>query len=211
MRSTKKLIFTANILLLSSKAFCSGLYFGAAVGQSHSQDAGSASDLIWFIYTNINTESSDTKDTAFSAYFGYEFDFNEMCVGVEAGWIDFGENTLYAEGQDFSPGGDGKRTANITAEADAITVSAQLKKAVVNDLSLFGRIGLSSWDVSCTLYGETYNALGDKTGSIFDSGSESGTDLYFGIGLEYKFIRVEFDRYKINETDTDYVSIGIKF
>lgn len=210
MISKTKPILTVILLILSTKVLCSGLYFGASVGQSDSEDTGST-DLSWFNYTNINSESSDTKDTALSLYFGYEFDFTEFSIGVEAGWIDFGENTFFSEGQDFSPGGDGKRTANVSAEADALTVSAQAKKKVTKDISLFGRFGISSWNVSGTIEGEVFNALGGLTGSTSNSVSDSGTDPYFGFGLEYKFLRFETGRYQMGETDTDYLTLGIRF
>ncbi len=211
MKSTKKTIATAIILFLPSVGFCSGLYFGGAAGTSNSGDAGSASELSYFTYTNVTQESSDTKDTALSVYMGYEFDFPGFVLGAEAGWIDFGENRLSAEGQDFLPGGDGRRTVDVSADADAITLSLLAKKEVADGFRVFGRLGISAWDVTGQLNGTVYDSLGSQTGSTSRSVSDSGTDPYFGIGVEYKFMRIGFDRYTINDTDTDFLYIGIKF
>ncbi|MBV1870495.1 MAG: hypothetical protein KUG76_06270, partial [Gammaproteobacteria bacterium] len=67
-----------------------------------------------------------------------------------------------------------------------------------------------SWDVSGKVDGVVYNSSGSQVGSTAFNGSDSGTDIYFGLGLEYKFMRLQFDRYKIGESNTNFISIGAK-
>lgn len=209
MKKYKVIIFASTFLVLSGNAF-SGMYFGASLGKSNSSDAGSASDYYYFLYTNVETELSETEDRAFSIFTGYDFELLENQFAIELGWIDLGENTLEALGQDSPIAGDGKRTLDVRTEAEAINISFIGKKNVVKDLSLFGKLGVSSWDVSGRLDGVVYNSSGDQVGSTSFSGSDSGTDIFFGFGLEYKFILFQLERYKIGDSNTSYVSIGAK-
>ena len=209
MNKYKEIFFTGALLVMSSNAF-SDMYFGASLGKSSSSDLGSASNYSFYYYTSVESELSDTEDNAFSIFTGYDFKLAENEFAVEAGWVDLGESSLETIGQDFGVAGDGTRTLNVVAEAEAISISFIGKKSVAKGLSLFGRLGGSSWDVSGKVDGVVYNSSGSQVGSTAFNGSDSGTDIYFGLGLEYKFMRLQFDRYKIGESNTNFISIGAK-
>lgn len=210
MTFTKKLFTSLYMLALPLTGFGNELYFGGSLGQSRSEDA-SASELSYFAYTNVTSEASDTEDFAYSVFFGYTFDFTDFSLATEVGYVDFGENTLVAEGNDFAVAGDGTRTVNFSAEAESLSVSLIALKELQDDFSVFGRLGVSQWDVSGQLNGQVFNSSGAQTGFTSQSASEDGTDLYLGFGLEYKFIRVGFDRYEVNDSTTNYLYAGVKF
>jgi hypothetical protein len=187
------------------------VYFGATAGSVDSGDAGSIAGANWFTYTNITSESSDTKDSGYSALLGYEFEFSDFGLGIEAALVDLGEIQAQAEGQDASVAGGGRRTAKAQASADGFTLSALLLKPISDDFKFYGKLGVMSWDISAELVGDIFDSMGNKSGSIVQSASDSGTDALVGFGVEYKFIRAGIDRYKIDSSDTDYIYLGVKF
>ena len=105
MKKYKEIFFASTLLAMSSNAF-SEMYFGASLGKSSSSDVGSASDYSFYYYTSVESELSDTEDNAFSIFTGYDFKLAENEFAVEAGWVDLGENSLEAIGQDSSTAGE---------------------------------------------------------------------------------------------------------
>src|SRR5262245_4642131 len=68
---------------------------------------------------------------------------------------------------------------------------------VGNNLSITGKLGFAKWDVDAGFFG-----------------SQDGTDLTFGIGVQYDLnpkigIRGGWQRYDINDNDADLFSIGL--
>ncbi len=204
-----KILITSAILAFSSSSF-SEIYFGASAGQSSSTGGDSASDSSYFWYTNVESESSDSTDHAFSIYSGYNFSSLNNNLAIEAGWVSLGESNLTAAGQDFSPGGDGKRSLDITNKTEAITLSVIGKKSIANQLKLFGKLGVSAWDITGDLDGVVNDAAGNQTGSTTRSVSDSGNDIVIGFGLEYQYLTVQFERFKIGESNTNFISVGAK-
>lgn len=88
-------------------------------------------------------------------------------------------------------------------EASAFSLGMLGKLPIKTDLTLFGKVGLSAWN-----------------NDISPSSSDSGTDVYFGIGADYDIggrsaVRFGIDRYKmggdtIDENITSF-SIGFMF
>jgi opacity protein-like surface antigen len=69
-----------------------------------------------------------------------------------------------------------------------------------NNFSIFGKLGLAKWDASACAFGIC--------------ASDNGTDLTFGVGVQYdlnpKFaIRGQWQRYDIDSEDGDLFSIGV--
>ena len=89
----------------------------------------------------------------------------------------------------------------IKAEATAISLGILGKVPVKTDLTLFGKVGLAAWDIDVS------------PGSF----SDSGTDVYFGIGADYDIsgtsaIRFGLDLYALNgDVDEDITSFSIGF
>lgn len=70
---------------------------------------------------------------------------------------------------------------------------------VANQFSVFGKLGLAMWDVDA-------GALG----------SDDGTDLTFGLGVQYDFtpklgLRAQWQRYDVSDADADVYSVGIVY
>jgi OOP family OmpA-OmpF porin len=132
----------------------------------------------------------DDSDTAWRILGGYRFNRN---LAVELGYTDFGEVSA----------GDGGAN-NVTAEATAFELVAVGSLPLSNEFSVYGKIGMFRWDVDAT-----------GTGVFAGSESDSGTDVTFGVGVQYDFtrqlgLRGEWQRYSADE-DIDVISIGVVF
>jgi hypothetical protein len=208
MKKASLILILVSLLAHPASSFAD-MYFGATVGQSSSEKM-STSGLSYFNYTNIDTESSDTSDTAFSIFAGYDFKIYDNDFAVEVGWVDFGKNSLSASGQDFLPGGTGRRAATVVKETNAITLSMVGKKKVVKDLFAFGKLGLSAWDASSKFRGTVTDSSGNLSGSTSQTSSDNGYDVFLGVGVGYGNVMIQFERYRMNESDINYISLGFK-
>lgn len=99
---------------------------------------------------------------------------------AEAAWVDLG---------DFSAGG-------FNAEADGFSVQGVGFLPLNAQFSLLGKLGIFFWDVESNI------------------GDDDGSDIFFGIGGQYEInqqvsIRGEWERYDLDDTDVDLLSIGV--
>jgi OOP family OmpA-OmpF porin len=166
----------------------------AFVGPAFAQDMGFYAGLS-FGQSSADVDCSglaqcDDSDTAWKILGGYRFNRN---LAAELGYTDLGE---------VSAGDGGANT--ITAEATAFELVAVGSWPVSNEFSVYGKVGVFRWDVDAT-----------GTGMFAGSESDSGTDLTFGVGVQYDFtkqlgVRGEWQRYAADE-DIDVISIGVVF
>ncbi len=109
-------------------------------------------------------------------------------VAIEGGFVDLGEVS--------------DSTASI--ETSGAFAGLGLFVPLQPGFELTGRVGLIAWDA-------------DMKASVGPaSSSEDGTDIYYGIGAAFQVSRelhltVGFDRYDIDDTDVDMLSLGAKF
>ncbi len=106
-------------------------------------------------------------------------------IAIDAAYTNFGE----------------AEKAGTKLEATAISLGILGKVPVKTDLTLFGKVGLAAWDVDAS--------------SPFGSSSDSGTDVYFGIGADYDIsgtsaIRFGLDLYTL-DGDEDITSVSVGF
>jgi len=91
--------------------------------------------------------------------------------------------------------------AGLKAEASALSLGMVGKLPIKTDFTLFGKVGLAAWDVDVS------------PGSF----SDSGTDVYFGIGADYDIsgtaaVRFGIDKYTMSgDIDEDVTSFSIGF
>ena len=70
---------------------------------------------------------------------------------------------------------------------------------VANQFSVFGKLGFAMWDVDAGVFG-----------------SDDGTDLTFGLGVQYDFtpklgLRGQWQRYDVSDADADVFSVGVVY
>jgi len=191
MRATK--MFAAAVLVLSglvaaSQASAQGFYIGGSVGNSDIDDE---------ITTGLITSGSvDGKDTGFKIFGGYQFDQN---FGVELAYVDLGKAS-YSGSFFGAPVTGGK------VEVWGLNISAVGTLPLNPSFSLFGKVGLFSWEAEAS----------DVTGGVPFSAKDDGADLSVGLGLSYNFTknvsaRVEWQRFMMDVADADLLSVGIVY
>jgi len=106
-------------------------------------------------------------------------------LGVEAAYVNFGEPEDTVLNQKLKADGDG-----ISAFAVGFLPTGPV--------DLFAKVGLISWD--------------SKISGSFD---DSGTDLAYGVGAQFRVlglsIRAEYEKFDISDVDLDMISVGLTY
>jgi OmpA-OmpF porin, OOP family len=182
-------VFSATSIAISSMAQAQGWYGGVSIGQTKDND--SAADLRSIGFSG----NVDDKDTGWKVFVGNQFNQN---AAIEFGYVDLGEVT-----------GSGTYLglpASVSAEVKGFNMALIGILPVSNEFAVLGRIGLFRWDADATA-----NVAGFP-----GSASDTGTDLAFGVGAKYDFgknvgLRVEWERFDVDEGDVDMLSVGLAF
>lgn len=181
-----KAILTSTALGLSMAPLAaladSGFYIGASAG-----GATLEADINEPTLPQLPS-SIDEDDTAFKVFGGYRFDLPLIDLGVEAGYVDFGEPDIDIVGE------------LLTVETTGITVwgVASLDAGLID---VFGKLGLISWDVDASFLDEGFG--------------DDGTDLGYGLGAAFNLgplqIRGEYELYDLDDTDVSMLSLGLAY
>ena len=163
-----------------------GFYLGASLGQASLKIDDLELDLDAFDYKD------DTMSTKIIA--GYRF---MGFLAVEGSYVDFGS---------FKDGTRG--------DGDPVSLETKLKgfdafamgMLPLGLADIFVKVGVVSWDADITR----------SIGEITSFGSDSGTDMVYGVGAQVRFkglaVRGEFEYFDIPEADSVYlISLGATF
>jgi OOP family OmpA-OmpF porin len=172
--------------LLAATQASAQAFVGASIGQSDVDEDITAG--------LITSGSVDSKDNAFKVFGGYMFNRH---FGVEGAYVDLGEVSY--SGRFGSAAVSGGKV-----EMTGFNVAALGSYPVTEAFSVFGKIGLFIWEAEAS----------DTTGGVPFSEKTDGTDISFGLGLNYQFtrnlgVRAEWERFKLDEADADLISVGI--
>ncbi|MBL4608690.1 MAG: outer membrane beta-barrel protein [Pseudomonadales bacterium] len=180
MKRLKLSFILCSGLLISSQGFAD-----AGIANDINVSHSGASEQGFYIGATLgsaNYDVMDESDIGFDLFAG--FNFNEV-LSAELGWVSFGE----------------VENSGITAEASAFHLAVLGNVSLQNDLSFYGKLGMTSWDVDFK--------------SNVGSGSDSGADVFFGLGMDYQIgarssVRFGADWYSLDVEDIALYSIGIK-
>lgn len=162
----------------------SGFYIGgSAGGATLESDFGSGTPPVPGLPASL-----DEDDTALKAFAGYRFDLPVIDLGVEAGYVDFGEPEIDVLGNELSINTTGFNLWGVA------TLDTGL-------LELFAKLGYIAWDVEASLLGAS-----DST-----DGSDLGYGLGVGFGLGPVRVRGEYELYDIDDFDLAMLSVGVEF
>lgn len=198
---------TVLVFSLASLPCLGDVYFGGSVGIASNDDSSVQGDE-FFTYTTIDKESSDTSDIGFSLFVGYEI---SRSFEAELAWADLGENTMEATGQDFSPGGEGRREALYQAEGNAFSLSVKGKGYISENVYIYAKGGLTRWRIKGSINGYVYDTSEAVSGSLRVDSSLSDTGYVLGLGLGYNDFFSAYEIYDFDGEATSYLSIGYKF
>jgi OOP family OmpA-OmpF porin len=200
----KKLAVAIGFMTLSASAFAQGtapgnFYMGLSAGQTN-VDTG--------IGGTTGTASLDETDTGFKIFAGVKID---NIWSAELQYADFGKISLKGNsGDTFTYQGEQYQfTANnaelslkATSFGGAIVAGYDVSKVV----RPFAKIGLHRWD------SEASESSTAGSGSL----SDSGTDIFYGVGVQFSLtnqisVRLEAEEYKFDDEKARLVSIGFAY
>ena len=147
----------------------SGFYIGASAGGATQDiELGGAPEI-------------EEDDTAFKVFGGYKFDTSVIDLGVELGYVDFGEAEINSNAGElvFEPTG-----INLWGIAGY----------ELGAVDLFAKVGLIAWDLDTTT----------STGRV----SDDGTDFALGVGAGFDIGKVQIrGEYELYDTSNEEVSM----
>lgn len=137
----------------------------------------------------------DTSDTGYKIFLGYDFNKN---WGLEFGYVDLGKYEFSGTYLGVPVRGDAKITAYNLGVVGTYPIN--------NNFGIFGKLGAYAWDTKASV----------SSGSVGARASDSGTNVYGGLGLKYNFttnfsIRGEWERYHDSDNPIDLYSVGFAY
>lgn len=150
----------------------SGFYIGAAAGGATQDiELGGAPEI-------------EEDDTAFKVFGGYKFDMSVVDLGVELGYVDFGEAEINTNAGDlvFAPTG-----INLWGVAGF----------EIGPVDLFAKLGFIAWEVETTTF----------AGRVSDDGTDYGFGLGAGFDIGKVQIRGEYELYDPSDADVSMLSM----
>ena len=155
--------------------------------------------------TNISS-NLDEKDTGYSLYAGMPIIEN---LDIEISYQDFGEASLSGvSGNQFKVGSTTYQfttTATIAAEADSFGIAAKPKYNINDNITVYGKLGIHSWESTLSVNAATGSA----------NVTEDGTDIFYGAGIQVAFnnlsARVGYTIYDLDGEDVDSINAGLAF
>ncbi len=168
----------------------STLIVAVGIGSMLATGYTSAAENSWYVGGSVTQayvdESGVDDDDTGGKIFG-GYRFNQY-LSVEAEYYDFGDLS------------EGANELSLDGLGVAVVGSVPIHKK----FSAFGKIGVHDWDAK----GTPLASLGLK--------DDSGTDAYYGVGVEYRLsnpwrLRGEVVRYDVDDIDVDVASFGLSF
>ena len=178
-----KRLFLPLLALLPGYAVAdSGFYLGASAGGATFEADISEPSL------PALPNSIDEDDTAWKIYAGYRFGTPVVDLGIEAGYVEFGE-------PDIDVAGD-----LLTVDTSGLNLWG-LAIFDVGPLDVYGKLGLIAWDT--------------EVGFLGASADEDGTDIGYGLGASFGLgafsIRGEYEIYDLDNSDVSMLSVGLVY
>ena len=196
-----------------------GWYVGAGAGATSFEETGiTAADVEDIIVPAIIDSadvslSEDDSDTGFKVLAGYRFN---QYVAVEVQFADLGTASLDFTGEGDIDGGEGGSidvdiAGGADVDVDGFGINVEGSWPINESLSLIGKIGMFSWDAESA--GSIDLTVGGDTESFAVATDDDGTDVNFGIGARYTFmkqlgVQLEWERYAL-ESDVDLISASV--
>lgn len=199
----KKIIATLGLCLLASSSLAqtsadkNPFYLGLSGGQTKI-DTG--------VTRLTGTATLDEKDTGYKIFGGLKID---SIWGAELQYVDFGKASLKGNtGDQFNyQGTQYEFTANnaeISLKAKSYGVAMLAGYDVSKVFRPFAKVGLHHWKSTESATSSAGNA----------SLSNSGTDLFYGVGVQFSFTdrvaaRLEAEQYKFDSDKVQLISAGL--
>ncbi len=155
------------------------------------------------IDASSSTRSTDNTETGFDLGIGYPVHDN---VAIELIYNDFNEYLQYGT----NPAASAANRYTISNSATAWSLGGVFSYPVANKFDLIAKAGLFRWETET----DYTRASTNTSGTLPTDTSVSGTDHYYGIGLEYNLensmkVRVDHTKYREDGTTIDAHRTGV--
>lgn len=175
-------LFAGMLLLPAMASADSGFYLGGSVG-----GATLEADINDITIPGLPS-SIDEDETAYKLFAGYTFDGPILNLGIEGGYVNFGQPNIDVLGDLLLVDTDGLNLWGIAA-LDA------------GPVEIYGKLGVIAWDVTADYLGL--------------SAKEDGTDVGYGAGVRFDLGAVklhgEYELYDLDGADLGMLSIGVAY
>lgn len=200
---TLAVVMCGGLFVGQAVAADNGWYVGGSLGQSKADV--SASDVKSALEAAGATgvvASVDNTDTSWKIFGGYQLNKN---LGFELGYLNLG--TLSSSATYVTPAGSPVRASG---DGDGFEFSVVGTLPVTETISIFGKVGVFVWNVDATA------TTSLRTVSV----SDDGTDLTYGLGANWQFMknvsaRAEWQRFNDiangGNSSVDMYSVGAVF
>ena len=196
-------------LLLSQSANSADIAIGALIGQSSFDDICSVTVV----------ENCDDSDTSYG--FNLTYNFNRTW-GIELGYSDlgtYGGSDTIVETVSDPIAGDLDVVADASQDIDltALYLAVNASYYFNDQFSVTGRLGVTELDLdssiraTSTVTSDIFNIT--ETASASESFSDSTTEAFYGISLNYNFtdaLQAQL-RYDLYEGDIDNFTLGLRY
>ena len=193
----KNTIIASFLLLMSTTVFAQGKYYLSYEVSDNKWDTG---------VTVVSGATLDEDDTGYAILGGIHLNDN---LDLEFGYKDFGEAYIVgAVGDTFRLDGTLRAFTSSVAlavEGEAYLIGLKPKYDLTENISIFGKIGVSMWDTTYHL------AIGTASGSVDDD----GTDFYYGAGVSASFagldIGLAHSMYEFDSDEVDSTALSLSY
>lgn len=198
-----KFLASLALLVITGSALAQGaadkssVYLGLSAGQTKI-DTG--------VTGLTGTATLDETDTGYKIFGGLKID---SIWGAELQYVDFGKASLKGNnGDQFNyKGAPYQFTANnteVSLKAKSYGVAMLAGYDVSKVFRPFAKVGLHHW--------KSTESATSNAGSV--SLSDSGTDLFYGVGVQFSFTekvaaRIEAEQYKFDSDKVQLISAGL--
>ncbi|MEM9404356.1 MAG: outer membrane beta-barrel protein [Pseudomonadota bacterium] len=167
----------------------SGFYVGGSIG-----GASIEADIEDDPQLPTLPDEIDEDDTGFKVFGGFLWDNPLIDLGVEVGYVDFGEPEVNVP----TNVGD----VEVGFETSGINLWG-IAGTELGPLDVFAKLGYVSWDIEASIQ----RIQGDV--------SDDGNDIGYGLGAAFNLgalqIRGEWELYDIDDADVSMLSLGVAF
>lgn len=180
---------------------------GSAVGEGDS-DLIESENNTELSTTGVIVNRFNVEDASVGWKFNVGFDLTRN-FAIKAGYMDLNDangetNSIISDPAIFDQGNKGP-----TNTAEGFSLGSVYRYNVTDALDFTGSVGVFNWEgnLEPQALGGGSPLIGDQTG---------GTDIYFGLGGGYQInedvsLSIEWEHYKLNDEDTDMLSIGVNY
>ena len=179
---------------------------GSTLGEANSDLTKSEAELST---SGVIASQFNVEDSRVGWKFNVGFDVTSN-FAIKAGYMDLNEASNDTNSAIADPSILGYQSnKSLSNTAEGFSLGSVYRYNVTDALGFTGSVGVFNWESN--LDGQSFNGnvqgVSDQTG---------GTDIYFGLGGGYQLtndvsLSIEWEHYKLNDENTDMLSIGVNY